>query len=277
MAPYNFRLLKDELSLTGWLCVGAAAQVLFSLAAPTRYALVPVAVVFAVRALDFVLQTLGLMPNYYLKGAVTGRHSVMFPNKDGSRPEEMGTKPVAMFLVGIRSNSPLGRLSPAYRKLNDYMDKLYEDAESNRVTNGYLGRTPDWINMEYSQNNTLCSISYWSSIEELQAFSHRPVHLASMKFLGTVLRAGQGAGVIHEIMVCPEGHWEGLYANAQPWGFGATRFPVGKGGALQPPIYERDLKQLNGMWGRMGNRVKQAEADEKLAAIVGNVEEFTGA
>lgn len=60
---------------------------------------------------------------------------------------------------------------------------------------------------------------------------------------------------------------------------GGTKFPVGKEGnvALQPPIYERDLKQLNGMWGRMGNRVKQAEADERLAAIVGNLEEFTGA
>ena len=74
--------------------------------------------------------------------------------------------------------------------------------------------------MEYSQNNTLCSISYWSSIEELQEFAHRPIHIKSMKFLGTVLRAGQDVGVIHEILVCPAGHWEGLYANVNPWGFG---------------------------------------------------------
>lgn len=104
MAPYNFNLLKDELSLASWLAIGATVQVLVSLAAPPRYALVPLALVVAARVLDFAAQYLGLVPNYYLKQAVMGRHSVMFPGRDGSRPEEMGTKPVAIFLVGIRSN-----------------------------------------------------------------------------------------------------------------------------------------------------------------------------
>lgn len=44
--------------------------------------------------------------------------------------------------------------------------------------------------------------------------------------------------------------------------------PNGRPG-LQGPIYERDPKKLNGMWGRMGNKLKQAEVDQKLAEILG--------
>lgn len=104
MAPYNFNLVKDELSLTSWLAIGAMTQVLFGLVAPPGYALLPLALIVGARALDFALQYLGLVQNYYLKQAVMGRHSILFPDRDGGRPEEMGTKPVAMFLVGIRSN-----------------------------------------------------------------------------------------------------------------------------------------------------------------------------
>ena len=39
------------------------------------------------------------------------------------------------------------------------------------------------IPTEFSQNNTLLSISYWKTIEELEAFGRRPVHLKGLKFL----------------------------------------------------------------------------------------------
>lgn len=50
-----------------------------------------------------------------------------------------------------------------------------------------LGRTPDLVTSEFSQNNTLLSISYWHSIEELEAFARRPIHLKGLKFLVTSL------------------------------------------------------------------------------------------
>lgn len=93
-------------------------------------------------------------------------------------------------------------------------------------------------------------------------------------------------------MVCPPGHWEAVYSNINPWGLGefeqpaatkdrlqdiladqlagAAKFPMPNGRpGLQGPIYERDPKKLNGMWGRMGNKLKQAEVDEKLAMALG--------
>lgn len=104
MAPYNVVLLKDELSLGAWLAVGAAVQILFGLAAPARYVLLPVALTFSILGLDFALQYLGLRKSPYLRDAVRDRHSIMFRERDGSRPEGLGTKPVAMFLIGVRSN-----------------------------------------------------------------------------------------------------------------------------------------------------------------------------
>lgn len=104
MGGYNFNLVKDELSLPAWLTIGAMAQILVSLAAPSQYAFVPAAVAFCFLALNFATQYLGFLKNTYLKDAVLDRHSVLFPEDDGSRPEKMGAKPVAMFLIGIRSN-----------------------------------------------------------------------------------------------------------------------------------------------------------------------------
>lgn len=140
MAKFNFNLLHDELSLPAWLALGAVAQAGISVAAPAQYALVPAVFVLTVLVANFALQYLGLYRNYYLKNARMGRISVLFPEKDGSRPEDMGDKPVTMFLLGLRSNTTLGRLSPAYQKLNNYLDEMYQDCDENRVTNGCKSR-----------------------------------------------------------------------------------------------------------------------------------------
>jgi hypothetical protein len=66
-----------------------------------------------------------------------------------------------------------------------------------------LGRTPDWLNNEHAQNNTLCSISYWQSVEELEAFARTPLHIKSLKFLFSV---GMG----------PKGHELGVIVRTFP-------------------------------------------------------------
>jgi hypothetical protein len=66
-----------------------------------------------------------------------------------------------------------------------------------------LGRSPDWLNNEHAQNNTLCSISYWQSVEELEAFARTPLHIKSLKFLFSV---GMG----------PKGHELGVIVRAFP-------------------------------------------------------------
>lgn len=46
-----------------------------------------------------------------------------------------------------------------------------------------LGRTPDFLPMDFSQNNTHLSISYWKTIDDLEAFARRPVHIKAFKYL----------------------------------------------------------------------------------------------
>jgi hypothetical protein len=274
MAKFNFNLLSDELSLPAWLALAALAQGGVSFLAPAKYALVPSVLVLSVLTLNFVLQYTGLVRNVYYKDARMGRISVLFPEKDGSRPADLGDKPVTMFLLGLRSNTPLGRLQPAYKKLNDYLDQMYDDCEDNRANNGYLGRTPDLIAKEFSQNNTLLSISYWRSLEDLERWARRPVHLRGLRFLDfEVNKSGRpfDLGVVHEVIVSPAGHWEGIYSNMNPWGISGTKFPL-PGGGLRDPYMESNPKLINGMWGRMGNRIKSAEHEKKTIELLQNLE-----
>ncbi|KAK0616594.1 hypothetical protein B0T14DRAFT_546814 [Immersiella caudata] len=271
MGAYNFKLLKDELSLSGWLAIGATAQALVSYLAPARYSLVPVALVSFILVSNLLLQHLGWARNTYLNDAVLDRTTVVFPEDDGSKPEKMGTKPVAVFWLGIRSNHPMGRLHPAYQKLNKYLDDMYADCEANRATNGFLGRSPDLIASDYSQNNTLHSVSYWKSIEHLEAFSRRPAHLKGFKFLvANVMGGSTDLGVLHEVFYCPPGHWEAIYTNVKTQNFGSLQWPMGKSGNLRGAYIERDPNVIKGMWGRMGNKLKQAEADEKFEKVFGD-------
>ncbi|KAK0635859.1 hypothetical protein B0T17DRAFT_503358 [Bombardia bombarda] len=267
---YNFNLLKDEFDIKTWLAIGASIQVAVSLLAPAKYVLVPAALSVFILVSGWVLAYLNLAPNKYMDGVELSRFSLMFPEEDGSRPENFGKQPLAVFIVGIRSNHPLGRLHPMYQKLNDYYDKIYEDAAKYQSTNGYLGRTPDLIPAnEYANSNTLFSISYWKSVEDLERFGQTPLHIKSLKFLAFEVnkKHSNDLGVFHEIMICPPTHWEGVYSNMKPWGLALSKFPLPKGG-FQGPYLERDPKKINGMWGRMGRKIQQAEADKVMAQLI---------
>jgi hypothetical protein len=45
---------------------------------------------------------------------------------------------------------------------------------------------------------------------------------------------------------------------------------MGKSGNLRGAYIERDPNVIKGMWGRMGNKLKQAEADEKFEKVFGD-------
>lgn len=105
MGNFNFNLVKDELSLPAWLAIGALGQAGVTLFAPPKYFLVPACMVLGTLAINFSVQYLGFYRNKFVEQARLGRVSVTFPEEDGSRPEKgMGSKPVTMFVVGIRSN-----------------------------------------------------------------------------------------------------------------------------------------------------------------------------
>ena len=69
------------------------------------------------------------------------------------------------------------------------------------------------IPMEFSQNNTLLSISYWKTIEDLEAFGRRPIHLKGVKFLVSTLPRDKSYTIgimVSNIECCVYPIWQNL-------------------------------------------------------------------
>lgn len=75
-------------------------------------------------------------------------------------------------------------------------------------------------------------ISYWRSIEDLHNFAHSPLHREAWMWWEKTLKQHNFLGINHEIFEAPAGHWENVYLNFQPTGFGATTY-LKKGGKFE--------------------------------------------
>ena len=72
----------------------------------------------------------------------------------------------------------------------------------------------------------------------------------------------------HEVIVSPAGHWEGIYSNMNPWGISNAKFSLPGVKGLRDPYIESNPKLINGMWGRMGNRIKSAAHEKKTVELL---------
>ncbi len=89
--------------------------------------------VLALRLLKTVLQTKGFLGNPYMEGVIPGRTTCHFPEKDGSYRGTPSNKSMAVLLISIRSNHPLGLLAPGFKEsgefFSSYVEWLEEDAK----------------------------------------------------------------------------------------------------------------------------------------------------
>lgn len=70
-------------------------------------------------------------------------------------------------------------------------------------------------------NNTVCWISYWTDIDHLLAFAHGPAHRKGWDLFNKLTKeGGNHIGVMHELYQVPKKHWETVYHNFEPFGFG---------------------------------------------------------
>jgi hypothetical protein len=63
-------------------------------------------------------------------------------------------------------------------------------------------------------------ISYWRSLEDLQAFALAEFHQKGLKWY--MKGKHLSIGVMHETYVVPAGNWETIYHNTVPFGLGET-------------------------------------------------------
>jgi hypothetical protein len=83
-----------------------------------------------------------------------------------------------------------------------------------------IGKTGTLLSTDSENTNTMAWISYWRSLEDLQAFALAEVHQKGLKWY--MKGKNPSVGVMHETYVVPAGNWETIYHNIVPFGLGET-------------------------------------------------------
>ncbi|MCJ1438082.1 hypothetical protein MMC27_007469 [Xylographa pallens] len=265
MSSVMWTIMKDEAELSTLLLIGAGLQSLLVLLLPAYVAILPACLLLFYRAASTYLITLGLLPNPRLEGVVKGKLWAVHPDPDGSSTEKTPRNNVVLFVLGARSNHPLGRFSPEFKEMGAHFQAMWKDAEENRELYGYLGKTFPLISAEQASGNVLVTLSYWKSIEHLHAFARGPAHRAGWDWTNKKIYKNPNIGIMHEAYSAPDGHWENIYANFRPFGFAQTKYLVhdteeesGESRKLVDAKIETHGPRLGGMYTRLGRKEVQA-------------------
>jgi hypothetical protein len=170
--------LKDQLSIQTWLLLGASIQSLFLLFIPRQYIIAPTISILLYTLTRKALQVLKWVPYTPSPAHIKGRYSAMPPlSLANGEPQSM-----VVFVLGIDSSHPLGRLGPGLKELGDYFQEIIKEGEDNRTTSGYLGTSGPMLTMDGDSSNALVLITYWRSLEELEAFNKQGSHLRAVQW-----------------------------------------------------------------------------------------------
>lgn len=120
--------------------------------------------------------------------------------------------------------------------MGGYLQNMWKDAEENRERWGckYLAAFETAFLADFkidlgkantmpiatAGGNALVTISYWKDIEHLHAFAHGPTHRLAWDWWTAENKKYPHIGIMHETYAVPEGGWENIYQNFQPFGMG---------------------------------------------------------
>lgn len=174
--PYSqLVLIRDNFSLTTWLCLGAAAQGVFFLVVG-RLAVFPFLAVLGYRTLIAYAMSLGWIHNIYMEGVVFRKMSAQFPDAEGNFSTKPADDQVSVLLIGTRCNHPLGLLAPGFAELGGMFSQMVKDCDEHAEEFGFLGMT-SWVNSGMREtSNELLMVGYFRTPEGLHAFAHSKYH-----------------------------------------------------------------------------------------------------
>lgn len=96
--------MRDQLSISTWLLLGAVAQGLAVLALPAFYAILPAMVILSYRVIDTFLMTVGLKRNRFMDNVIMGKFTGQIPNSEGVYSSKPADENVVSFQLITRSN-----------------------------------------------------------------------------------------------------------------------------------------------------------------------------
>ncbi|KAI2791781.1 hypothetical protein POX_c04660 [Penicillium oxalicum] len=220
-------LLRDTISLTSWLLLGALLQGIGCLILGPR-AILPTILTLAYRLTDHLLMTFNLTRNRYLDNVLLTKGSPQLPFPNGTFGAEPSRDQIVVFHLGVRSHHPLGFLAPGMKGIVDSFDRMMREMHADPETAGLLGLST-FLKQEQAAGNELLNIFYLRDYKALHRFAYGDSHMKGVKYFRKITETCPHIGIFHETFVVPRGHWEAIYINSEPTGLGDTWFPVRSG------------------------------------------------
>ncbi|KAI9691282.1 MAG: hypothetical protein M1820_009813 [Bogoriella megaspora] len=221
----RWNTLRDQFTITSWLCFGAILQLLAVSIIPIRYAMLPPILILTLYTLDTLLITLGLKSNPMLRGVIDRKFSAQLPDAHGNFGSKPASQPLVVFLLGARINHPLGMLAPGVKQLSEYGESMYAQLGPKSSEYGLLGQSFLTNNVSTSKNEFM-ALMYWRSVEDLHAYAHGPLHREAWDWWNKTQKQWPHIAIYHETYAVPAGAYETIYAHSKPTGLAAAVIEV---------------------------------------------------
>lgn len=221
----HVQLIRDQFTISTWLCIGALFQSgLFMIIG--RLALLPAVVVLLYRILDTYAMTVGFKEDIYMKDIIQNKFSAQIPDEVGQYGPKPADKPITVFIIGTRSNHPLGMLAPGFKELGGYFQTMAKDLDNKADDFGFLGMT-SWLNSSVrATGSELQMVCYFKNVEGLHAFAHSELHRKAWDWWNRTLKQHPHLSIYHETYDVPKGNWESIYVNTHASGLASTTYKV---------------------------------------------------
>ncbi|KAI9773100.1 MAG: hypothetical protein M1840_008221 [Geoglossum simile] len=233
--------IRDNFHLSTWLLLGACMQSLLILLLPSRFALAPAFLIISCRLLDTAFMTASLKKNPLIEESIPWKFSAQIPDAQGGHSKEPSSSDVCVFLLGGRSNHPLGMFAPGMKELGNFFSDMVDDLE-NTPRNTALTPTSvlgasSWLSTDRPATNEVTTIFYFRSFAHLHKFAHSPSHRKGWTWWNANLAKQPHIGIMHELYQVSKSNWESIYVNYHPTGLAATTYLAKPTAADEKPTW----------------------------------------
>lgn len=223
---FNLLLTSNFHSTTLLLC-GGLLQGLLVLLFPRYWILLPSLIALFVRFADTLAITFHFRPNPYLEDSILQKWSPQVPDTNGNFSDTPANEKVAILLLSLKLNHPLGLFAPNVNGVNKYAGIMFKELDSENMVPGFLGQS-QFTSPDVRGGLEILNISYWRSIEDVHAYAASPSHVNAVKWWAETAKKDsenmKHIGIAHEVFEAPRGKWEAVSLNFQPTRLGATSY-----------------------------------------------------
>ena len=220
-------LVSKNFHCSTLLLAGALCQGLLVLAIPRIGMLLPTIAILFVRFADTLAVTFKFRANPYLEDAIFQKWSPIIPDADGNMSDHPADEKVAVLLLCLKLNHPLGFFAPKVKKIADFSEGMAFELDAGAPHNGFLGQS-EWHTTDVKGASEILLLSYWRSIDDIHNYSQSPLHKEAWAWWDQMVHKEvenmKHIGIDHEIFEAPRSRWEKVSINFQPTRLGATSY-----------------------------------------------------